>query len=126
MPVVHASRPALMPFSKKRRRLDCALQQFVDCDKDFGDQGCNGGLMDQAFQYAMQSDGGHSGTNLGDKQTVTAGDLADSLGEVRRLKAELEEVRGQLVEEEQIHKQCEEQHQMSLNRLRMWLIDEMG
>merc|ERR1711988_1605016 len=32
-------------------------QQFVDCDKDFGDQGCNGGLMDNAFKYLMQSKG---------------------------------------------------------------------
>jgi C1A family cysteine protease len=32
-------------------------QQFVDCDTDFGDQGCNGGLMDNAFKYLMQSKG---------------------------------------------------------------------
>jgi len=32
-------------------------QQFVDCDVDFGDLGCKGGLMDSAFQYIMQSGG---------------------------------------------------------------------
>jgi len=32
-------------------------QQFVDCDKAFGDQGCQGGLMDNAFKYLMQSKG---------------------------------------------------------------------